>query len=85
MADILLMTLKCIFLKENFFFVILIIISVNFIPEVPIDNKSTSVQVMAWCLIITKPLPEPIFTKFCDRAMSYPFTLYIKSILPKGP
>ena len=29
------------------------------------NDKSTSVQIMAWCLVmmITKPLPEPMLTQ----------------------
>ena len=32
----------------------------------PIDENITLVQVMAWCLIGTKSLPEPMLTKSYD-------------------
>ena len=35
-------------------------ISLKFVPEGPNDNKSTLVQVMAWCQTGDKSLPEPI-------------------------
>ena len=34
-----------------------------FVHMGPIDNNSTLVQVMAWCLFGTKPLSEPMLTK----------------------
>ena len=56
-------TFKCIFLYDNHY--ILITISLKFVPEGPIDNKSWLVQVMAWCQTGTKPLPEPMMTQTC--------------------
>ena len=47
---------KCIFLNEND--KIPIQISLKFVPGSPIDNKQTLIQVMAWCRISDKPLPE---------------------------
>ena len=51
---------KCIFLNENVS--ILIQISLKFVPECPIDNKSALVQVMAWRRTGDKPLSEPMMT-----------------------
>ena len=34
-----------------------------FVHKVPIDNNSTLVQIMAWCLFGTMPVPEPMLTK----------------------
>ena len=58
-------TLKCIFLKE--FYCILFQFSQNSASRCPIDNKSSLVQVLAWCRAGTKPLPEPMMTKFSVR------------------
>ena len=55
---------KCIFLNENDR--ISIKISLIFVPRSPIDNKPTLVQVMAWCQIGDKPLPEPMIAQFTD-------------------
>ena len=51
---------KRIFLNENVS--ILIQISLKFVPECPIDNKSALVQVMAWRRTGDKPLSEPMMT-----------------------
>ena len=48
---------KCIFLNENL--CILIRISLQFVPEAPIDNNSALVPVMACHWTGDKPLPEP--------------------------
>ena len=53
---------KCIFLNENDR--ISIKISLKFVPRSPIDNKPALVQVMAWCRIGNKPLPEPMLVQF---------------------
>ena len=45
---------------------ILILISLKFVPEGTIDNKSVLVQVMAWRLTGDKPLAEPVLTQFTD-------------------
>ena len=37
----------------------------------PIDNISASGQVMAWCLIGNKPLPEPKLTKVSDATWDH--------------
>ena len=60
---------KCNFINEN----ILISIknSLNFVPEGPIDNKSTWGQVMVWHQIGDKPLPEPMMTQFDDAYMRH--------------
>ena len=49
---------KCIFLNENVW--ILINISLNFVPEGPINNIPALVQIMAWRRQGDKPLSEPI-------------------------
>ena len=60
---------KCIFMNEKF--CISIQISLKFIPEGPIDNKSTLFQVMACRLTGDKPLPEPMLTQFTDAYMRH--------------
>ena len=35
-------------------------ISLNFAPEVPIDNMATIVKAMTWCRAGDKPLHEPM-------------------------
>ena len=47
-------------------FCISIRISLQFVPNGLIDNKSALVQVMAWCPAGDKPLPEPLLTQFTD-------------------
>ena len=37
-------------------------ILLNYIPKSPIENKSTLVQGMAWCLAVNKPILEPMMT-----------------------
>ena len=49
---------RCILVNEKF--CILITISLKFVPESLIDNKSALVQVMAWHPTGDKPLPEPM-------------------------
>ena len=44
----------------------LIKFSLKLLPMGTINNKSAWVQVMAWCLFSTKPLPEPMLTMFYD-------------------
>ena len=51
-------TFKCVFLNEND--KILIRFSLKLVPRSPIDNKSVSVQVMAWRQTGGKPLSEPM-------------------------
>ena len=51
---------KCIFLNTNFS--ILSQISLKFVSEIPVDDKSALIQVMAWRLTGDKPLPEPMMT-----------------------
>ena len=60
---------KWIFLNENS--IILIQISLKFVPKSPIDNKPALVQVMAWCRTGGKPLPEPMMTQFTNADMRY--------------
>ena len=47
-------------MNEKFY--ILIQISLKFVPEGPIDNKSALVEVMAWRLTSDKALNEPSLT-----------------------
>ena len=58
-----------IFLNENGR--ISIQISLKFVPKSPTDNKPALVQVMAWCWIGDKPLPEPMMTQFTDTYMRH--------------
>ena len=55
---------RCIFVNEKF--IILIKISLKFIPKGPIDNNPALVQIMAWYRIGNKPLSEPTQTQFTD-------------------
>ena len=52
---------KCIFFKWNVW--ISIIISLEFVPQVPIHNKPKLVQIMAWRRPGDKPLSEPMMVK----------------------
>ena len=49
---------KCIFLRENV--LILITISLKFVPRGPINNIPSLVQIMAWRCPGDKPLTEPV-------------------------
>ena len=60
---------KRIFLNENVR--ILIQISMKSVPKGLIDNKTASVQVMAWRRRGDKPLPEPMLTQFTDAYMRH--------------
>ena len=51
-------TFERIFLKENV--IILIKISLKFVPNGPINNIPALVQIMAWCRPGDKPLSEPM-------------------------
>ena len=46
-------------------------ISLNFVPESPIANKPTLVQVMAWRRTGDKPLPETMSTQFVNAYMRH--------------
>ena len=48
---------------------ILVQISLKFVPEGSIDNKSVLVQVMTWRRTGDKPLSEPIPIQFTDANM----------------
>ena len=61
--------LKCIFLNEKF--CIWIRISLKFISKGPIDNNWALFQVMAWCQIGDKPLPEPMLIQFINTYMRH--------------
>ena len=54
---------KCIFLNENVW--ILIKISLKFVPEGPINNIPTLVQMIAWLWQGNKPLSEPMIDYQC--------------------
>ena len=58
---------KWIFVNEKF--CILIHISLKLHPKGPIDNKSVSVQVIAWTWTGDKPLSEPMLTELTDIYM----------------
>ena len=60
---------KCIFLNEEFCFLIKILL--EFVPKGPIDNKAALVQVMAWCRTGVKPLLAPKLTQFTDACMRH--------------
>ena len=49
---------KCIFVKESVW--ISIKFSLNIVPDGPIDNIPSLVQIMAWCRLGDKPLSEPM-------------------------
>ena len=49
---------KCIFLNENAW--ISLMISLKFVPKVPINNIRSLVQIMAWRRPGAKPLSEPM-------------------------
>ena len=59
----------CISMNEKYF--LLLQISLNFVPEGPIDNKDALGQVMAWRRIGDKPLPERSLTQFTDAYMKH--------------
>ena len=54
---------------------ILIQMSLMFVPESPVVNKPTLVQIMAWCRTGTKPLFEPMM--HCE--MNYMYSLFMDS------
>ena len=58
-------TFKCIFLNEND--IILLQISLKFVPKGLIDNDSTLGEIKAMSRKSEKPLPEPMPTQFTDR------------------
>ena len=60
---------NCISLNEND--IILLQISLNYLPKSPIDHKPAFVQVMAWPRTGGKPLPGPIMTQFIATYMQH--------------
>ena len=60
---------KCIFCNEKHS--ILIQIWLTFVPNDPIDDKSSLIQVMAWHYSGTKPLSEPMMTHFTYTYMGH--------------
>ena len=63
-------TFKCIYMTEFFFF-ILIQISQKFVSKDPIDKKPALVQVIAWCRLGNKALPDSMLTQFIDTCMQH--------------
>ena len=47
----------------------------TFVLEVPIDNNSALVKLMAWCQTGDKALPEPMMAQFTDLYRHLPATL----------
>ena len=60
---------KCIFLKENIWISINILL--KFIPKGPINDIPALVQVMAWSQSGDKPLSEPMMTYLTDPYMHH--------------
>ena len=60
---------KSIFLNENVR--IAIKISLKFVPNSPLDNKSALFWVMAWRRTGDKPLPKPMLTQFTNAIMRH--------------
>ena len=56
-------------LHNHVFSCVFIEIFMKFAGKGFIDDKSTSVQVMAWCWTGIKPLPEAMMTQPCDEYM----------------
>ena len=46
-------------------------ISLNFVPNDPIDSKPALIRVMAWHRPGNKPLPGPMMTQFIDTYMQH--------------
>ena len=62
---------KCIFLNENLW--ILIMISLKFVPDGPINNIPPLVQIMAWRRPGDKPLSEPVmFSLLTNICVTWP-------------
>ena len=55
-------------------------ISLQFVPEGPIDNKPELVQIMAWHRPGDKPLPEPMPTLFTDAYMRHEGEMCLRSL-----
>ena len=60
---------KSIFWNENC--LIMIQISLKFVPKGPIDNMQALVQIMAWRRIGDKPISEPMVAWFCDAYLCH--------------
>ena len=58
-----------IFMNEKF--CVVIPISLEFVPQGPIDKMSSLVQVMAWRRTGDKPFPESNQTQFADANMRH--------------
>ena len=53
------------------------------IPKVHYNNKSSMIQVMAWCCIGSKPLSEPMMLKFTDAQTG--LTVFMSHPHPQPP
>ena len=60
---------KCIYMNEKL--LMLIGISLKFLPKGPIDNKSALVEVMAWRRAGDKSLPQPMLAEFTYAYMRH--------------
>ena len=60
---------KCIFFNENDR--IPIQIALKLFHRIPIDDNPALVQVMAWCRIGDKSLPETVMTQLTDEYMQH--------------
>ena len=54
----------------------------KFVPKSSIDDRSSLVQVMAWCLSGDKPLPEPMLTQVTDAYIATGHSELIFYLLP---
>ena len=61
------------FLNENVW--ALFAISLKFVRNIPIENKSELAEVLAWCWTGDKPLTEPMMTQFDDAYMRHPTSM----------
>ena len=66
--------IECIFIQECV--CLLNKISLKYVSKVSVDNKSWLVQLMAWCRIGVKSLPEQMAIKFEDTILSTRFYMY---------
>ena len=67
----------------NNIYVILIWISLKFVPESPIVNKSALVQVMAWCSIGDKPLLKQMVVDIADATWHHIWLYWVNKLRPE--
>ena len=65
---------KCIFMNDIIW--ISIKISMQFVPEDPVNNIPALVQIMAWRRPGDKPLSEPMMAPFTDAHMRHSASLW---------